>query len=113
LNTDREIALGDVILADLGCIYDGYVADINRTLYVGGPTERQAEVLLAANTLTQEAINNLKPGVPASEVYHRVRQHAEQLGYGPVFNQPFIGHSIGLSLHENPYIEPSNDNMLE
>ena len=113
VNTDRVIRVGDPVQIDLGCIYDGYVADINRTLYVGGPNQKQAEVIECVSTLTREAIAAMRPGVKASDVFLGIRDLVGDLGFANEFNMPFIGHSIGLSLHENPYIEPSNHDPLE
>lgn len=113
VNTDRVIGAGDAVQIDLGCVYQGYVADINRTLYVGGPDPLQADVIRAVSRLTGDAIAALRPGVRASDVYRLVVDTADELGFGHAFNMPFVGHSIGLSLHENPYIEPKNDNVLQ
>ena len=55
----RKIEKGDMVLFDLGVIYDGYCSDITRTVAFGEPSEAQKEIyhaVLAANTNAVAAV---------------------------------------------------------
>src|SRR5699024_4388497 len=95
----REIQENDVVLMDIGCMYNGYCSDITRTVFVGEPTDEQKkayEVCLKANL---EAEKFAKPGVLAEEVDFVARKVIEDAGLGDCFITR-TGHGIGMEVHE-------------
>lgn len=112
-NTDRVIRRGDPIQLDIGYIYEGYVSDINRTKILGGPNADQELIIRTGVRMERSCIQALKPGVRACDVYSLAKTIATHAGFGSHFSMPFVGHSIGVSLHENPYMTPFNENTIE
>lgn len=108
VNTGRRVSIGDPINLDIGYIVEGYVSDINRTMILGGPNKEQADILRAVVALERKSIAALRPGVPASEVYDVVQQELIGTKYFTHFRMPFVGHGIGMALHQNPYVTDSN-----
>ena len=68
--SDRPFEKGDIVMIDTGAVYEGYTADIGRTVVIGGrPTDDQHRVhaaLLKARMAIRAAI---RPGVRASDVF--------------------------------------------
>ena len=108
----RKIQKGDMILFDLGVIYDGYCSDITRTVAYGEPSEAQKDIynaVLAANT---NAIAAVKPGVRAMDLDKIARDTITDAGYGDYFTHR-LGHGLGISVHEFPSVTGTNDMTME
>lgn len=108
----RKIQKGDMILFDLGVIYDGYCSDITRTVAYGEPSEAQKDIynaVLAANT---NAIAAVKPGVRAMDLDKIARDTITAAGYGDYFTHR-LGHGLGISVHEFPSVTGTNDMTME
>ncbi|MFJ6268287.1 M24 family metallopeptidase [Lysinibacillus xylanilyticus] len=108
----RKIEKGDMILFDLGVIYDGYCSDITRTVAFGEPSEAQKEIyntVLSANT---NAITAVKPGVRAMDLDKIARDTITDAGYGEYFTHR-LGHGLGISVHEFPSVTGANEMTME
>ncbi len=108
----RKIEKGDMVLFDLGVIYDGYCSDITRTVAFGEPSAPQKAIyhaVLAANT---NAIAAVKPGVRAMDLDKIARDTITDAGFGEYFTHR-LGHGLGISVHEFPSITGTNDMMME
>lgn len=106
---DRAIAPGDVVVADWGGRLEGYYSDVTRTVVAGGEPEpdfvRAYEAVLAANHAALEAV---APGVPCEAIDLAARAVLEDAGFGPYILHR-VGHGLGLSVHEEPYLVLGND----
>jgi Xaa-Pro dipeptidase len=110
--SDYLIQPGDALLFDFGATYQGYHADITRTVFVGEPkAEFRAfyEIVKAANVAGRAAA---KPGVTAASVDRAARQILIDAGYESLIRHR-TGHGIGLETHEDPYIVLGNDRILK
>lgn len=109
---DRILERGDVVLIDLGVIYEGYCSDITRTFYLGPEPEREVsgahEAVLEAK---QRAEENLRIGAKASEVYLAAYDRLESLGYGEHFLHA-LGHGVGIEIHEPPRLFRDSEDLL-
>jgi len=98
---ERVIQEGDFVTMDFGALYQGYCADMTRTVAVGYATEEMQKVY---NTVLEAQLAGLaasKAGVPGCEVDAAARKVITDAGYGPYFGHGY-GHSLGLEVHENP-----------
>ena len=104
---------GDVMVIDVGCIYENYASDITRTVAfksVGDPLAADIyRMVLDAHTAARATA---KPGVSGENVDSAARQVIVQAGYGEQFVHR-TGHGIGLSTHEPPYIVQGNRELLK
>jgi Xaa-Pro aminopeptidase len=108
--TERVLARGDVCRVEIFPIIGGYHAGVCRTAAVGVPpaeAERIWANLVACKYLLLDAI---KPGASSRAIYQLYLDKVGELGLPPI---SFIGHGIGLGLHEDPYLGPSADRALE
>jgi len=108
--TGRALRDGDLIRMEIFGVVDGYHAGVCRTAVVGEPTAEQARIwdnLVECKYLVMDLI---KPGAHAEAVYRRFLEKFEELGLEPI---SFVGHGIGVFLHEEPYLGRYGEEVLE
>ena len=103
---------GDMIMFDMGCLFDHYLGDLSRTWVLGKPTAEQQLVYDLTLKAQETAIEAVKPGVTAGEIDKIARDIFTGGGYGDRFNC-WLGRGEGLDLHERPFLEPGDTMVLE
>ena len=109
---DRVICEGDFVTMDFGALYQGYCADMTRTVAVAFATEEMEKVY---NTVLQAQLAGIaitKAGVTGAQVDGAARQVITDAGYGQYFGHGY-GHSIGMQVHEAPNCNPSGETPME
>lgn len=100
--SNKVIEAGDALTLDFGCIYDHYVSDMTRTIYIGSVSDEEAEIYHTVLEANQALIAAAKAGMEYREFDGVPRRVIETAGYGPYFTHG-IGHGMGLDVHEIPY----------
>ena len=109
---DRKIAKDELVLFDLGTVYEGYTSDATRTVSFGQPTEQMKEVHAIVLEAHMTALAAVKPGVTAGTLDKLARDVITDAGYGEYFNHR-LGHGLGSTVHEYPSIMEGNDFVIE
>lgn len=103
---------GDIIRVDYGGSFDGYVSDLVRMAVVGRPSDRQRSIYGALAEGQREVIEWLQPGQVMSEIAAKM-----QAVVGPKLPSGLsargFGHSIGLGIHDRPFITPDDGRQTE
>ncbi len=98
----RILNEGDIVSFDMGVVFQGFFADSARTFTVG-QVEPEVQKLV---TVTEEAlwkgIEQVKVGNNLLDICKAVQDHSEKNGYAVI--RRFVGHGIGVALHEKPEI---------
>lgn len=102
--TDKIVRNGDLVFIDIGAMWNGYFADIGRTRAVGRPSRRQKEIYSAVYDSLQAGIAAMIPGQTTEHVSAAVKQAARNHKLEQNLFSLFIGHGIGVSSNEPPYI---------
>jgi Xaa-Pro dipeptidase len=108
--TNRTLKSGDVCRVEIFPVINGYQAGVCRTAVIDDPPPFAEEIydnLVACKNLIIEAI---RPGASARMVYETFRAKFDELGLPPI---NFVGHGIGVDLHEQPYLAPFSEATLE
>ncbi|WP_102691063.1 M24 family metallopeptidase [Rummeliibacillus pycnus] len=108
----QKIQKGDLVLFDLGVVYEGYCSDITRTVAFGEPSEAQKAVYEAVKKANEAAIAAVKPGVPAMDLDKIARDAISEAGYGEYFTHR-LGHGLGISVHEFPSVHGANEMTIK
>jgi Xaa-Pro aminopeptidase len=110
--TGRELRAGDLVTIDFGARYQGYHADMTRTVCLGPPAAWQREVYDLVAAAQRAGRHALAPGAGAREVDAAARSVIEHAGHGGHFRHG-LGHGVGLEIHEEPFLGPSRTGRLE
>ncbi|MFD1415074.1 M24 family metallopeptidase [Oceanobacillus jeddahense] len=108
----RKFQMGDIIIHSRQVSLNGYRAELERTIVLGELTEDQKRGFEAAKVAQQNAMDFLKPGVTAAEVDEVSRNTLKKAGFVDYANHR-VGHGIGISAHEQPYLRFDNDLVLQ
>ena len=111
--SNRVIGKGDFVMLDIGAVYRGYFSDITRTLVMGRPNSKQAEIYRTVLSAHNAALEEVREGVQAKQVAEVARNIIAQKGYGDRFVHG-LGHGVGLDIHEPPSLSlMSNETLKE
>ena len=112
ISTKRAIREGDVVITGAWADIGGYSSELERTMIVGEPTEKQRrlfEVMLKAQSAALEAF---KPGAKCSEVDKVARRVIKKAGYEALVRH-HTGHGLGLEGHEPPWLDVGDDTVMK
>jgi Xaa-Pro dipeptidase len=112
LCSSKKIERGDLVIVDVGAVYKGYRSDETRTLIVGSPNKKQAEIFSVTLSAHDEALAAMKEGASAKHVDRIARDIITKAGYGNRFVHG-LGHGIGLDIHEPPSLSPTSNDVLQ
>jgi Xaa-Pro dipeptidase len=107
-----KIQKGDLVLFDLGVVWNGYCSDITRTVAYGDINDKQKEIYDTVLKAQLAAVEASKPGAPCSEIDLTARNLISEAGYGDYFPHR-LGHGLGVSVHEYPSLTETNSLLLE
>ena len=107
----RPIALGDFVLLDFGAVFEGYCADVTRTVVVGRASERQREVYEAVKEANEVARARIAPGMTGQQADAIARTALTARGLGEAFGHG-LGHGLGIEVHEAPRLSRVADAVL-
>lgn len=107
--TDRVLKKGDVVRVDMIGTKNNYYVDCCRTAVVGAPEERHARNYAKLVQAHDDAIAQIKPGVDTKTIYDNYAAQFRGWGLEPI---SFIGHGLGLTLHEEPYINTYKSTVM-
>jgi len=100
--SSRRLRDGDIISLDFGVLYEGYFGDAAVTYAVGEITPKAKKLIKAAEESFYKGMEQMKPGKRISDISFAIQSHVESQGYSVI--RAFVGHGIGLSLHEEPQV---------
>lgn len=101
---------GDILNIDVSCIVDGFYGDCSRMVIIEETTPLKQQVCQASLESLNAAIAILKPGLPLYKLGDVIEDCANRYGFSVV--DQFVGHGVGLSFHEDPYV-PHHKNNCE
>jgi len=108
--SERALRREDLIRMEIFGMKNGYHAGVCRTAVVERATAEQEKIWKNLIECKYRVMDMIKPGARCKEVYRRFLEHFSSLGFEPI---SFVGHGIGLFLHEEPYLGRYGDEILE
>jgi Xaa-Pro aminopeptidase len=109
--SERKIAVGDLVTLDFGAMWNGYCADVTRTVAIGEPTGKQREVYATVLAAQEAALSGIRAGITGRQADSLARDYITEKGYGESFGHG-LGHGIGLQVHEGPRLAQKNEDVL-
>ena len=98
----RKIKNGDIVSIDVGTRINGFLGDAAITVGVGEVSPEAEKLMKVTKESLYAAIKKMRIGRRLSDVSVAVQKHVEANGFSVV--RDFVGHGIGMDLHEDPQI---------
>ncbi|HEY1209489.1 MAG TPA: type I methionyl aminopeptidase [Terracidiphilus sp.] len=99
----RILKEGEIVSIDFGAFVDGYCGDAAITVPVGEKIDpKTARLLKVTEASLDAAIAVVKPGATLGDVGFAVQKVVEAAGFSVV--RDFVGHGIGIHMHEDPQV---------
>jgi len=108
---DREdpkpIVAGMTVAFDLGVRYCGYTSDFGRSVFIGEPRDEPLRAWGSITKAIQAAMGVMGDGrITPAGIHDFVVESVSADGFRDQFSWYALGHSIGLDVHENPWMLP-------
>ncbi|MBP2056916.1 Xaa-Pro aminopeptidase [Lactobacillus colini] len=97
--SDKKIKKGELVVIDFGSFYNGYTADITRTVAVGQVEPELEKIYQIVLEAQRRGIEAAIAGNTGGDIDKAGRNYIKEQGYGEYFGHG-IGHGIGLEVHE-------------
>jgi Xaa-Pro aminopeptidase len=97
----RKLETGDVCRVEIFSVISGYQAGVCRTAVVQKAPPHAERIWKHLVDCKYELLDRIKPGASCREIYERFIRKLDELKLPPI---SFVGHGIGLFLHEDPYL---------
>jgi len=104
---DREIADGDVVSIDLGCVYKGFVADSAVTAGVGSVSPEAGRLIEVTREALDRGIGAAREGARLGQIGAAIQAYVEGEGFSVV--REYVGHGVGRQMHEDPQVPNYGD----
>jgi Xaa-Pro dipeptidase len=108
--TTRELRRGDVVRLEVFGMLDGYHTGVCRTAVVEEAPDGAADIWSNIVACRDLIFDSIRDGASGAETYAKVADRFQALGWEPM---SFVGHGIGLFVHEDPYIGRYGDARID
>jgi Xaa-Pro aminopeptidase len=99
--TSRKLQPKDVCRVEIFSVINGYQAGVCRTAYVEEPPQMAEEIWELMVECKYAILEQIRPGASCLAIYNDFIARLAKLKLPPI---SFVGHGIGLHLHEDPYL---------
>ncbi len=101
-----------VLLVDMGVVYEGYHSDLTRPLFLGKMNALYKKIHRIVWEAQRLGIKKAGPGILASAVDAACRDAIARNGYAKYFGHG-TGHGVGLEVHEAPTVSSRSKTVLK
>jgi Xaa-Pro dipeptidase len=108
--TQKVIESGDIIRLEAFGVIGGYHAGVARTAYADTISKDASQAYGVLMKAREYLFKTVRPGASTNAIFQGFSKILEEGGL-KIIN--FLGHGIGLNLHEKPYFERYNDYEIE
>ena len=98
----RVVKEGDIVSIDIGLILDDWFSDCAFTVGFGSLDEATQRLIDVTEQSLSKGIDQAKEGNYLSDIGFAIQSFVEPFGFSVV--RDFVGHGIGMSLHEEPEV---------
>lgn len=107
----RRVETGDPIILCRQVAINGYRAQCDRMVFVGGPNKEQKDYYSLVLSAHAAALEVIRPGIKASEVDNAIRSVFQKANVDEYFVHR-SGSGIGISMGESPYLRFDSQEIL-
>ena len=107
---ERTLDVDDMVRINVRATLNGYYSHLYRMAVVGRANDRHRSWYEKARDIQYRAIDRMRPGARVCDLYNAARKDIANAGAD--FKGSLVGHSTGISLHENPRIQPLDETVI-
>ena len=107
----RKLNRGEIVKIDVFVTVGGYLSDTGRAIVIGESSPQQRDIWAKMQETLAAIHAAIRPGARTSDLWRVFVDTFKKHGMAPVIR--FLGHGLGLSLHEEPFIAAHTDMVLE
>jgi Xaa-Pro dipeptidase len=106
-DTPQALIEGMTVAFDMGVVYKGYCSDFGRSVFIGEPRDEPLRAWGSITRAIQAAFGLMGDGrISPAQVHDFVVEQVTEDGFREQFSWYALGHSIGLNVHEDPWMLP-------
>jgi len=109
--SQKPIERGDIIRVEILGDMDNYRSNVTRTAILGTPDKEQRDIWRTLIGARDQCEAMLKPGTAVADLYRTYATACRADGIEPTLK--FLGHGIGQTIHEEPYLAEARDIVLQ
>lgn len=112
--SERRLQAGDVLILDVGLVFDGYYCDFDRNFSVGPPSDAVKRSYEAVWQATEAGLKAARAGATCADLFHAMNAVTAPLAdpsAGGAVGR--LGHGLGMVLTEFPSITDWDTTVLE
>ena len=109
--SQRRLNRGEVVKIDVFVTVGGYLSDTGRAIVIGRATPEQLEIWAQMQETLAAIHATIRPGARTGDLWRVFIETFAKYRMVPAMR--FLGHGLGLSLHEEPFIAAHTDTVLE
>jgi len=110
--TSRRLHRGEHVLVDFGIRVSNYCSDLTRTWDNGRINRQLRDLRRSVLEARDRALKDIRDGVNAGAPASKVNKYFEDIGFKR-FVRHSLGHGIGLSVHESPFLRETSPEKLK
>lgn len=107
-----KLEKGKNLLMDFGMTFEGYSADLTRTVFLGSADEEFKKMYQLVKECNEKCIERIRPGIETKKLHEQsfnfFAQHHLEKSY-----LHSLGHGVGLDVHESPSVGMQSTTILE
>ena len=112
ISTKKMITEGDVVVTGAGADVGGYSCELERTMIVGKPTEKQRKYFGVMVETQKAAMEAFGPGKKCSDVDKAASKVIQKAGLTELLRH-HTGHGMGLEGHEPPWLDVGDSTVMK
>lgn len=111
MTSNAVFRAGDVLVSGAGAGVGGYGSELERTMIVGVPDDRQRRYFDLMLGAQEEAFGTIRPGARCSDVDRAVLAYFEAHDLLPYWRH-HTGHALGIGMHEAPFLDVGDESLI-
>jgi Xaa-Pro aminopeptidase len=109
--SDEKLRRESWVLIDWGARFEGYCADLTRTIYLGNRSAEFRRLFRWVQDAQLLAKEHLKAGAVACQIDELVREFLSRENLAQYFTHG-LGHGVGIEIHEEPALNSQSKAVL-
>jgi Xaa-Pro aminopeptidase len=110
-SSNKRLVQNDIIMMDIGCVYNGYFSDLTRTYFLDKIDDKYKLIWNIVKHSQEAVLKDIKAGLPIAWADKTARGVIELAGYKDKFIHT-TGHGVGIEIHEMPSLSSNAEGVF-